>query len=213
MRLLSSKLIAPLPSPSEVTRTRLQKQIEAANWPKLVFVRAPAGFGKTTLMGQYYSRLQTEGIAATWLSLDVNDNDPVRFFTYLAAAFKQIDHATADLSPTGHSLFDFNAASGDLVLALTDRMVDYPDRFALFIDEFEHIHNPEILDRLRQVIELLPATAQLVIGSRELSEIGLARFRARGQLLEIGPTDIQLDRKSTRLNSSHIQKSRMPSSA
>ena len=95
MRLLSSKLIAPLPSPSEVTRTRLQKQLEAANWPKLVVVRAPAGFGKSTLMRQHYSQLQMEGIASAWLSLDVNDNDPARFFTYLAAAFKKIDHTTS----------------------------------------------------------------------------------------------------------------------
>ena len=29
----------------------------------------------------------------------------------------------------------------------------------------------------------------------------------------LGPIDLHLDRKSTRLNSSHIQKSRMPSSA
>ena len=47
---------------------------------------------------------------------------------------------------------------------------------------------------------------------RDLVDADLGRIRARVRTV-VALTDAERDRKSTRLNSSHIQKSRMPSSA
>ena len=78
---------------------------------KLTLVSAPAGFGKTTLVAAWLNkkkevriRDEIQSLASTqdglsyslvqpmfkiaWLSLDENDNDPVRFLTYLITAFR-----------------------------------------------------------------------------------------------------------------------------
>ncbi|MGQ7935003.1 LuxR C-terminal-related transcriptional regulator [Paraburkholderia sp. D1E] len=157
---------------------------------------APAGFGKTTLLGQYYESLKQQGVASAWLRIDADDADPKRFFTYLAAAFWQIDPTSEPLT-TGQSLFDANAVIGDLVLALTESMTAYHDCFALFIDEFEHIRDAETLEHLRKMIKDLPANAQLVIGSRSVPDVGLARLRANGRLLEIGSENIRFSLQET----------------
>ena len=47
-------------------------------------------------------------------------------------------------------------------------------------------------------------------GARQMRDYAKDRIKA---LKLNGPSKIRVDRKSTRLNSSHIQKSRMPSSA
>src|SRR5262249_59990410 len=49
----------------------------------LPVVRAPAGFGKTTMLGDWARRSHRP---AAWLSLDAGDNDPARFWRYVAAA-------------------------------------------------------------------------------------------------------------------------------
>ena len=55
---------------------------------KLTLVSAPAGYGKTTLMGSW---LQSIEIPVAWLSLDEDDNDPARFLAYLIAALSQVE--------------------------------------------------------------------------------------------------------------------------
>src|SRR5262249_57626906 len=49
----------------------------------LTVVGTPAGFGKTTMLGDWARRSHRP---AAWLSLDAGDNDPARFWRYVAAA-------------------------------------------------------------------------------------------------------------------------------
>jgi LuxR family maltose regulon positive regulatory protein len=43
--------------------------------PKLTLISAPAGFGKTTLVGEWVAGCE---LPVAWLSLDEGDNDPTR---------------------------------------------------------------------------------------------------------------------------------------
>ena len=63
--LLATKLYVPGPRPGFVARPRL---VEALGERPLVFVCAPAGFGKTALLADW---LRSGGQPVAWLSLDV----------------------------------------------------------------------------------------------------------------------------------------------
>jgi LuxR family transcriptional regulator, maltose regulon positive regulatory protein len=54
---------------------------------ELTLVCAPAGFGKTALLGDWAYRGRRP---VAWLSLDEGDNDPARFWRYVAAALDQV---------------------------------------------------------------------------------------------------------------------------
>ena len=88
--LLTTKLYVPPLRPSLVSRPRLIRRLDAgvrAGY-RLVLVSAPAGFGKTTLVGDWVQgkREATSPLPIAWISLDEGDNDPVRFFACLLAA-------------------------------------------------------------------------------------------------------------------------------
>jgi len=53
----------------------------------VTLVSAPAGFGKTTLLGEWLAGCDRP---AAWLSLEEGDNDPSRFLAYLVAALQTI---------------------------------------------------------------------------------------------------------------------------
>jgi LuxR family maltose regulon positive regulatory protein len=55
---------------------------------KLTLVVAPAGFGKSTLLGEWV--LQTD-LPVGWLALDEGDDDPARFLRYLIAAIQTVE--------------------------------------------------------------------------------------------------------------------------
>ncbi|MCP4543186.1 MAG: hypothetical protein GY832_39230 [Chloroflexi bacterium] len=112
--LLKTKLYIPHIRPELVSRPRLITQLNAGLCPgslgeddllqdhfarKLTLVSAPAGFGKTALITEWLQHLRTatgpgEAIEVApsfaWLSLDEDDNDPARFFTYLIAAIETV---------------------------------------------------------------------------------------------------------------------------
>src|ERR1700724_1443851 len=75
--LLATKLAIPLTNRKKIVpRPRLYSQLEAGALRPLTLITAPAGFGKTTLIGEW---LRQCDIPVAWISLESSDNDPVRF--------------------------------------------------------------------------------------------------------------------------------------
>src|ERR671917_323394 len=84
--LLVTKLAVPSTRASLVPRPRLIQRLEEGLEAQLILVSAPAGFGKSTLLGAWASELSGSGRPMAWYSLDSGDNDPVRFWRYFVTA-------------------------------------------------------------------------------------------------------------------------------
>lgn len=168
------KLRPPSASPAQVIRHAIVEAVCAESSARLVVIRAPAGFGKTTTMVQCRNRLQEAGIRTAWLTLDRSDNDASRFLNCLTATLSGL----VDERP-GTQVRD--ATPLRLLEALEKSRVS----FALFIDELDLIHEPGVVGLLRQLIAGLPDRGRVVIGTRSAPDLSLARLRARGHLLEI----------------------------
>ena len=98
---------------------------------KVTLIAAPAGFGKSTLLSQWMtafsplgSAMQPSRTQVAWLALDPDDNDPVRFLTYLIASLQKFattvgETAMALLSSSG-SLSGAPAPKTILTLLVND---------------------------------------------------------------------------------------------
>src|SRR5262245_53066747 len=84
---LVTKLYAPPPRPEAVPRPHLLARLDAGLRGKLTLVAAPAGYGKTALVGNWVAGC---GRRVAWLSLDAGDSDPARFLAYLVAALRTV---------------------------------------------------------------------------------------------------------------------------
>ena len=98
--LLQTKLYVPPIRSGLVPRPRLIERLNAGLDRKLTVISAPAGFGKTTLVGEWLHSVGAHGRAplpghaplhVAWLSLDEADNDPSRFLAYLIAALQTVE--------------------------------------------------------------------------------------------------------------------------
>src|SRR4051812_19881863 len=85
MPLLQTKLYAPPAHTNLVRRPRLFEKLNAGSTSRLTLISAPAGFGKTTLVSEWITKAQQD---AGWLALDEDDNDIVRFLTYVVTALR-----------------------------------------------------------------------------------------------------------------------------
>lgn len=186
---LRARLSPPLPRPTQVLRESILEAIREAGSPKLVVIRAPAGFGKTTLMQQLRDTMEARSVATAWLTLESTDRDVGRFMYCLACATDDLLQEETLLSSDRSG--DLKSPPSEMALALVDRLSELEGPFALFLDEFEALSDSPALEMLRELLQRLPRNGQLVIGSRHLPDLGLGRLRANGQLLEIDVSQLR----------------------
>ena len=84
--LSEAKLAVPA-SRRHVDRPRVRQALDDGREAALTLVAAPAGFGKTTTVRAWCEGLDA---ALAWVTLDAGDNDPIRFWSYVATAVDRI---------------------------------------------------------------------------------------------------------------------------
>jgi len=154
---------------------------------RLTFVSAPAGFGKTTLVGEW---IDSGDIPAAWISLDESDGDPSRFLTYLIAALQTLITGVGDgvLAALQSSQ---PISAKELLTALLNDLASTEDDFILVLDDYHAIDSKAVDELLAFLTEHMPPQMHLVITTREDPALPLARLRARNQLTEIRAADLR----------------------
>jgi LuxR family transcriptional regulator, maltose regulon positive regulatory protein len=186
--ILATKLYIPPPRPQLVPRPRLMARLDDGLRRKLTLISAPAGFGKTTLVGAWLAGCQRP---AAWLSLDAGDNDPARFLTYLIAALQTVA-ATIGQGVVG-ALHSPQPPPVDMVLTtlLNDLTTSLADPCVLVLDDYHVIDAHAVDHALTYLVEHLPPQLHLVLATREDPPLPLARLRAGSHLSELRAADLR----------------------
>ncbi|WP_138731504.1 LuxR C-terminal-related transcriptional regulator [Modestobacter excelsi] len=193
--LLQTKLHIPRRRHGAVARPRLIEHLDRGAEGALTLVSAPAGFGKTTLLTEWLAPGAATGQAVAWLSLDERDNDPAVFWTYLVAALRT---AAEKVGAGALALLQSPQSSTDAVLAtLVNELSEINDDVVLVLDDYHLIHTAEVHRGLTFLVEHLPAQIHLVIAGRADPALPLARWRARGDLVELRATDLRFTAEET----------------
>ena len=157
---------------------------------KLTLVSAPAGYGKSTLIIEL---LNSINLAGAWISLDDSDNDLTQFLSYLITALKKVGVAIG--GNTEEVACDFNLSSTSLpITMIINDISSLEEETILILDDFHFIHNPQVIDAVKYLLEHQPPDFHLVIITREDPQLPLSRLRTQGKLTEIRMEDLCFSR-------------------
>jgi LuxR family transcriptional regulator, maltose regulon positive regulatory protein len=187
--LLATRIRIPHLRSGTVPRARLTERLERSADVRLVLVSAPAGFGKTTLLVDWLSSVRAASGAVAWLSLDARDSVPVDFWRHLVAS---VGSAAPGAGAGAATLLGSAAVPLDTVVSsLLADLDSLPQDLVLVLDDYHVIESAEIDASLESLVAHLPAHVRLVLATRSDPGFPLARYRARGQLLEVRAADLR----------------------
>jgi LuxR family maltose regulon positive regulatory protein len=185
--LVAAKLRRPRARPGTVRRSSLIERLAQDERRPIVSVVAPAGYGKTTLLSQW---AESNGQAIAWVSVDRADNDPKVLLRYVAEALDALE-------PVGERVFDALASPassvpGSVVPRLCSAFSAMISPVVLVLDDVHVLHNRECQAALSVLADHVPDGSRLVLAGRSDPPVRVARLRAEGKILEIGPGDLPL---------------------
>jgi LuxR family transcriptional regulator, maltose regulon positive regulatory protein len=180
--LVLSKLHPPAGRPGSVVRRDLLVRLDDSVSAKLVLVAAPAGWGKTSLLRDWCSA--DEASRTAWLSVDQDDNDPVRFWAHVVAAIATVSPGVGEASLQVLTAPGAKDAEGVLTPLIND-LAPLAAPVTLILDDYHLISNPKLLECVEYLVDHLPPSLRLVVSARSDPILPLARLRARGEMTEI----------------------------
>ncbi len=189
--LLMSKLQLPHIQKSLLRREQLLQTLDKSLDYRLTVISGPAGYGKTTAVAQWVTerRALQDFPYVSYIALDEDDNDPIRFWRYIIAAFQQFQ---ADFGKEVLELLRANRLPPfkplDLMLTvLLNELVHLSHSCILILDEFHKMSSPYIRDTLGFFLDHLPTSFHVFLLVRGKPLLSLMRMRARNALLDIYP--------------------------
>lgn len=189
--IIPTKLTQPPVVQNLVQRRKLYAQLDQGLNQKLTLVSAPAGFGKTTLIGSW---LKTQNIKISWLSLDQQDNGLLRFLKYLETSVDPSNQILSDCFFDCSQSLDQGVPEMLLQRILQALSVQQPFG-VLVLDDYHLITNPDVHNAVNFLITNLPkpdlsapgggSGCHIMILSRSDPPFPLSRWRLNGELNEI----------------------------
>jgi len=182
--LLATKIVPPQLPAGLIERPRLLEMLAHGRSRRLTVIKAPAGFGKTSLALAWLTRLQADGVRTAWLSLDEEDDEPARFLSHLAASLHRAcgDTITPAIGLTVNATL---VPPRTVVSALINALAEADGELCLFLDDYHLISLAAIHDAMALLLSHAPANVHLVLGTRADPPLPLARLRASHELLEL----------------------------
>jgi LuxR family maltose regulon positive regulatory protein len=178
-----------VPRAGSVPRPRLLARLAGGIGHGVTIVCTPAGFGKTTMLGDWARRGRWP---TAWLSLDAGDNDPARFWRYVAAA---LDRVRPGLREQAAALLGGQQEPPlEAVVTAVINQLSQPGEAVevkLILDDYHLIEAATVHRSVAFLLDWLPPALRLVLATRADPPLPLARLRARGQLAELRADDLR----------------------
>jgi LuxR family maltose regulon positive regulatory protein len=186
-----TKIIVPHRRPELLSRTRLLESLNALLDNKLLLLSAPAGYGKTSLMIDLATHVDTP---VCWLSLDLLDRDPQRFLAYLIASLAEQFPGVGETSRVQlHQLRSIEEDAEAILVTLTNELYEQAENdFLLIIDDFHLLDEAPIIATLvNRFLQLVDENCHLLLSSRTLPELDdVTLMVAREQVAGLSHVDL-----------------------
>jgi LuxR family maltose regulon positive regulatory protein len=194
-----TRLTIPQQGAIHLRRQRLIDTLHNTIDRKLTLVRAPAGYGKTSLL---VDLAHETDLAVCWYALEPQSSDLGVFLTHLIATM-----ARRFPSFGGRSARALQDMGGQVhvqlrifVATFVDEILNtIPEYFFLILDDYHNLdESSNVHEFIRLLIDFMPEQCHMIISSRTVPPLPLIRLVARQQMAAIGVDELRFTEHEVR---------------
>lgn len=170
-----------------ISRPRLIHQLEQFTNHKLIWIAAPAGSGKTTLVADYLGTIKPDYL---WYQLDAGDQDIASFFNNLAQAAERENRFKRKLVRfTPEYALGLPAYARNFFRDLFTRL-NTPA--CIVLDNYQEVGEAAVLDTvLMNAVDELSEGVSIIVLSRNNLPTALMRHETNGQVAHLDATALE----------------------
>lgn len=179
-------------APPDLTTATVARQAIAplSMRDRIVAIVAPAGYGKTTLMGGWFRACKDA--APLWVGLDASWRDPVFFVRSLLNAVE------CSSEPVAMGAIDATAAVESDLLALLQALGQRRRPMVLFFDDVHVVRGSESAHILSRLLVAAPDHVRFVVCGRDGMDFDLTVPTVRGLVRWVTQRELRLDAREVR---------------
>jgi len=192
---LTTKIVPARPL-GLIARPRLLAFLSELPAKRLGVIKAPAGFGKTSLAAAWAEQLGQNGHSVAWLTVDSDDDEATRFLFYVSQA---LDHACLGAGARAIELIlENNLIDPPTILStLINDLAEVDDEVYLFLEDYHWLGDNRIHQSVAYFLKHAPSHCHVVMTTRTEPPLPLATLRAQNKLLEIDAAGLRFDPEET----------------
>jgi len=179
-----------------VARPRLVAVLSELPAKRLGIIKAPAGFGKSSLAASWAEELEQNGNGVAWLTIDSDDDEATRFLFYVSQA---LHHACPEVGADAIELIlENNLIDPTAILSsLINDLAEMEDDVYLFLEDYHWLSASRIHQTVAYFLKHAPSHCHVVLTTRTEPPLPLATLQARNQLIEIDAAALRFDMQET----------------
>ena len=179
-----------------VARPRLLAILSELPAKRLGVIKAPAGFGKSSLAATWAEKLEQSGNGVGWLTIDSDDDEATRFLFYVSHA---LHNACPNVGADAIGLIlENNLIDPTAILSsLINDLAEIESDVYLFLEDYHWLSAPRIHQTVAYFLKHAPSHCHMVLTTRTEPPLPLATLRAQNQLIEIDAEALRFDMQET----------------
>jgi LuxR family maltose regulon positive regulatory protein len=195
-QLALTKTVPPAANRVRVERRRLLDLLQASAARRLILLKAPAGYGKTSIAVDWCEKLRSSKAVVAWLNVDQDDNEPSTFAYEIA---KTLHRAAPELAQSAIDLLAETKliAPRSVVSAAINAVAESDDEVYLFLDDYHAITDGRLHELTAFLLRFAPSNFHLVIMSRTEPPLPISRLRLTEEVAEIDVTSLRFTLEET----------------
>ena len=180
---------SPRLEPGSIERTRLLARLADARHKTCLLILGPAGSGKTSLALQWRAQALAFGHDVAWLAAQPGDDGQA----LLDPLFASLDRVDPEIAREARLLYNrgTEVRPDAIAIALLRGLLARRGPLVLVLDDWQNVMDGRAHAVVQTLVDFAPPQLRLVIVSRTVPPVSLARLRDQGALVEIGPRDLR----------------------
>jgi len=175
---------------TQAPRTKLMKLLDGLSEKRLIYIHAPAGYGKTVSAQLALGRKNAEGVKHAWITLDEYDNQITGFCKRFAAALLSLQPGNAKLREVVNHP-SFKAAADEFAIHALSEFSANAQKYILVIDDLHVIRDESVLKLFRVLYGRLPPNFTVFLLSRSSPPDIFAELTLKDALAVVGTEELR----------------------